>query len=81
MADDDLKNEPERLRNKNTALKKGAATGIIMKVSDKGGLSIYGMGRFPPVTLYREQWLRILDMSDDIRTFIAANDGQLKTKG
>jgi hypothetical protein len=81
MADDDLKNEPQRLRKKNAALKKGAATGIIMKVSEKGGLSIYGMGRFPPVTLYREQWLKILDMSDDIRTFIAANEGQLKTKG
>ena len=81
MADDDLKNEPERLRKKNAALKKGVVTGITMKVSEKGGLSIYGMGRFPPVTLYREQWLKLLDMSDDIRAFIAANEAQLKTKG
>jgi len=51
-----------------------------MKVSEKGGLSVYGMGRFP-VTLYKEQWLKLLDMSDDIRRFIAANDGELKTKG
>ena len=77
MSDDDLKNELERLRKENAALKKGAATGISMKVSEKGGLSVYGMGRFP-ITLYKEQWLKLLDMSDDIRTFIAANEGVLK---
>ena len=80
MSDEDLKVELERLRNEIAALKKGAATGITMKVSEKGGLSIYGMGRFP-VTLYKEQWLKLLEVSDDIRTFIAANEGQLKTKG
>ena len=80
MSDEDLKVELERLRNEIAALKKGAATGITMKVSEKGGLSIYGMGRFP-VTLYKEQWLKLLDLSDDIRTFIAANERQLKTKG
>jgi hypothetical protein len=80
MADDDLKAELERLRNENAALKKGAATGVTMKVSEKGALSIYGMGRFP-VTLYKEQWLKLQGMSDDIRAFIAANEGQLKTKG
>ena len=80
MADDDLKNELERLRNENAALKKGAATGITMKVSEKGGLSVYGMGRFP-ITLYKEQWLKLLDMSDAIRAFIAANEGTLKAKG
>lgn len=80
MSDDELKNELERLRNENAALKKGVATGITMKVSEKGGLSVYGMGRFP-VTLYKEQWLKLLDMSDDIRAFIAANEGKLKTKG
>ena len=51
-----------------------------MKVSEKGARSIYGMGRFP-VTLYKEQWLKLLKMSDDIRAFNVANDGQLKTKG
>jgi hypothetical protein len=80
MADDDLKAELERLRNENAALKKGAATGITMKVSEKGALSIYGMGRFP-VTLYKEQWLKLLEMSDDIQAFIVANEEQLKTKG
>jgi len=80
MSDEDLKAELERLRSENAALKKGAATGITMKVSEKGAVSIYGMGRFP-VTLYKEQWLKLMDMSDDIRKFIAANDAQLKTKG
>ena len=80
MSDDDVKKELERLRNDNAALKKGAATGITMKVSEKGGLSIYGMGRFP-ITLYKEQWLKLLDMSDAIRAFIAANEATLKVKG
>jgi hypothetical protein len=80
MSDDDMKNELERLRKENAALKKGAATGITMKVSEKGGLSVYGMGRFP-ITLYKEQWLKLLDMSDAIRAFIEANDAKLKTKG
>ena len=79
MSDEDMKAELERLRKENEALKKGASTGITMKVSEKGALSVYGMGRFP-VTLYKEQWLKLLDMSDDIRTFIAANEGKLKTK-
>jgi hypothetical protein len=80
MSDDEMKNELERLRKENAALKKGASTGVTMKVSEKGGLSVYGMGRFP-VTLYKEQWLKLLDLSDDIRAFIAANEAQLKTKG
>ena len=80
MSDEDLKAELERLRSENAALKKGASTSIRMKVSEKGAVSIYGMGRFP-VTLYKEQWLKLLDMSDDIRAFIAANEGQLKEKG
>ena len=79
MSEEDLKAELERLRNENAALKKGAASGISMKVSEKGALSVYGMGRFP-VTLYKEQWLKLLDMADDIRKFISANDAQLKTK-
>ncbi len=79
MSDDDLKNELERLRKENAALKKGAATGISLKVSEKGGVSVYGMGRFP-VTLYKEQWLKLLDMSDEIRAFIAANEKTLKSK-
>ena len=79
MSDEDLKAELERLRSENAALKKEASTSIRMKVSEKGAVSIYGMGRFP-VTLYKEQWLKLLDMSDDIRAFIAANEGRLKKK-
>ena len=79
MSDDDMKAELERLRRENASLKKGASTGIRMKVSEKGAVSIYGMGRFP-VTLYKEQWLKLLDMADDIRAFISANESQLKAK-
>ena len=80
MADEDLKAELERLRKENAALKKqGASSNVRMKVSEKGALSVYGMGRFP-VTLYKEQWLKLLDMADDIRAFIAANDSALKEK-
>ena len=76
---DEEKAELERLRQENAALKKGAASGVRIKVSEKGAVSIYGMGRFP-VTLYKEQWLKLLDMSHDIRAFITANEAQLKTK-
>jgi hypothetical protein len=79
MSDEDLRAELARLQQENAALKQGVARGISMKVSEKGGLSIYGLGRFP-VTLYKEQWTRLLDMSDEIRQFIAANEGKLKTK-
>jgi hypothetical protein len=79
MSDEELKAELERLRQENAALKKGVASGMRMKVSEKGAVSVYGMGRFP-VTLYKEQWLRLLDMADDIRAFIAANEAHLKTK-
>jgi hypothetical protein len=79
MSDENLKAELERLRAENAALKKGSSTGLRMKVSEKGALSIYGMGRFP-VTLYKEQWLKLLNIADDIRAFIAANESQLKAK-
>jgi hypothetical protein len=79
MSDEDMKAELERLRNENAALKKGASTGVRLKVSEKGAVSVYGMGRFP-VTLYQEQWLKLLGMADEIRAFIAANAAQLKKK-
>jgi hypothetical protein len=79
MSDEDLKAELERLRNENAALKRGSASGIRLQVSQKGAVSAYGLGRFP-VTLYKEQWLKLLDMSNDIRAFIAANEAQLKAK-
>jgi hypothetical protein len=79
MSDEDLKAELERLRSENATLKKGVSSNIRMKVSEKGAVSVYGMGRFP-LTLYKEQWLKLLDLSDDIRAFIAANEAQLKAK-
>lgn len=79
MSDEDMKAELERLRAENEALKKRTTRGVSMKVSEKGGLSVYGLGRFP-VTLYKEQWTKLLDMGDDIRAFMAENDDKLKTK-
>ena len=79
MADDDTQAELERLRKENASLKKGAPRGMSLKVSEKGGLSVYGLGRFP-VTLYKEQWLKLLEMTDEIREFLAAHDAELKTK-
>jgi hypothetical protein len=79
MSDDEMKAELERLRSENAALKKGASAGLRLKVSEKGALSVYGMGRFP-VTLYKEQWLKLLNMAEEIRAFIKTNDAQLKAK-
>ena len=76
---EDLKSELERLRAENERLKKGSPKGMSLKVSEKGGVSVYGLGRFP-VTLYKEQWKKLLDMSDAIRDFIEVNDTQLKSK-
>jgi hypothetical protein len=50
-----------------------------LKVSEKGGLSVYGLGRFP-VTLYKQQWIRLLDHADEIKSFLKQNDHLLKAK-
>ena len=76
---DDEQSELEKLRAENERLKKAAGRGGSIRVSEKGGVSIYGLGRFP-VTLYKEQWVRLLDMADDIRAFIRDNADRLKTK-
>jgi hypothetical protein len=76
---DDQQAEIERLRAENEQLKRTRNAKLAMKVSEKGALSVYGMGRFP-VTLYKEQWLRLLAMSEDIKAFIEANNHNLKSK-
>ncbi|TMA15094.1 MAG: hypothetical protein E6J62_00655 [Deltaproteobacteria bacterium] len=79
MDEQEMKAEMERLKAENEALKSRSSRGISMKVSEKGGVSIYGLGRFP-VTLYKEQWSKLLDMADDIRAFIKENEPKLKAK-
>jgi hypothetical protein len=79
MSNEHLKDELELLRKENAALRKEFASRIRLKVSEKGAVSVYGIRRFP-VTLYKEQWLKLLDRSSDIRAFIAANKAQLKTR-
>jgi hypothetical protein len=78
MSDGDveLRAELERLRAENERLR---ARGVTLKVSEKGGVSVYGLGRFP-VTLYKEQWAKLLDMADEIRTFIKEHEAALKAK-
>ena len=80
MSEED-KAEIERLRAENERLKNKKSTegSLSMKVSEKGALSIYGMGRFP-VTLYKEQWLKLLGIADQIKKYIEENNSRLKTK-
>jgi len=79
MADEDLKAELERLTAENERLKSQRGRSVGLKVSEKGGVSVYGLGRFP-VTLYKEQWTKLLAMTDEIRAFIKEHDSELKTK-
>jgi hypothetical protein len=79
VSDEDVQAELQRLRAENEALKKSGRGRLAMKVSEKGALSVYGMGRFP-VTLYKEQWLKLLSMGDEIKAFIEANNDSLKSK-
>jgi hypothetical protein len=77
--EDELKAELEKLKAENAALKAKGPRGVSLKVSEKGGVSVYGLGRFP-VTLYLEQWNKLLDMAEEIRTFIRENEPRLKKK-
>ena len=80
MTEDDPHAELARLRAENEHLKRRQTRGLHLKVSAKGALSVYGLGRFP-VTLYKEQWMQLLDIAQDIRTFLAEHDQELKRKG
>ena len=79
MSDEDLRAEIEKLRAENDQLKTKAVRGLSLKVSEKGAVSLYGVGRFP-VTLYKEQWTKILGMKDEIEAFLKTNAHLLKTK-
>ena len=79
MADEDVQAELARLRAENESLKQRRNSAISMKVSEKGAVSVYGLGRFP-VTLYQEQWTKLLAMADQIKAFIEENKAQLKVK-
>ncbi len=79
MSETNLQAEVERLRAENQALKSRSERAISLKVSEKGGVSVYGLGRFP-VTLYKEQWEKLLSMTDDLKKFILENADKLKVK-
>ncbi len=79
MSDEDLRAEVARLKEENDRLKDRQGRGMSLKVSEKGALSVYGLGRFP-VTLYKEQWQKLLAMTDEIRAFLKENDDRLKSK-
>jgi hypothetical protein len=79
MSEEDLRAEMERLRAENEALKAKLSRPTTIKVSEKGAVSVYGLGRFP-VTLYKEQWVKLLSMTDDIKKFIAENESRLRVR-
>jgi hypothetical protein len=79
LSEEDIKAELARLKDENEKLKARAGRTGSLKVSEKGALSVYGLGRFP-VTLYKEQWTKLLDMADDIKAFLKENDARLKSK-
>jgi len=79
VSDDDLRAEIARLKEENERLMQRQGRGMSLKVSEKGALSVYGLGRFP-VTLYKEQWQKLLAMTDEIRAFLQENDARLKSK-
>ncbi len=79
MTDEDMKAELEKLRAENDQLKTKSVRGLSLKVSEKGAVSLYGVGRFP-VTLYKEQWAKVLGMKDEIEAFMHSNSHLLKTK-
>ena len=83
MAEETAEQKLARLEAENKALKEQMEDRkpgqLRLKIGEKGGLSVYGLGRFP-VTLYKEQWLRILASAPEIEAFIRENDSKLKTK-
>jgi len=83
MAEESSEEKLARLEAENKALKdqieQRKPGQLRLKISEKGGLSVYGLGRFP-VTLYKEQWKLLLEHAEEIKTFLEQNEQQLKTK-
>jgi len=81
MSEQNASEELERLRAENERLKQQStkAGALSFRVSEKGAVSVYGLGRFP-VTLYQEQWDKLLAQVNDLRGFIDANRASLKKK-
>ena len=77
QTDDEMRRENEALKARIEALEAKERRGTRLQVSEKGGVSLYGIRRFP-VTFYKEEWDRILGMADEITTFIAQNEAKLK---
>jgi len=77
--DDEMRAELERLRAENEALKAKGGRGLSLRVSEKGGVSLYGLRRFP-VTFYADEWEKILGMAEEIQRFAKENEGKLKRK-
>ena len=78
--DDNLQAELKRLSAENARLKRDRGRTVSLKVSEKGGVSVYGLGRFPVTLYYKEQWITLLAMTDEIRAFLTEHDAELKTK-
>ncbi len=78
-----MEETPEQLKARIAELEKqlrGKRSGSLeFRVGEKGGVSVYGLGRFP-VTLYYEQWIRLLDAAPDLRAFLEENKQKLKLK-
>lgn len=79
MSEEELKRELERLRRENEELKAKSSRSVNLRVSQKGAVSLYGLRRFP-VTFYKEEWTRILDMADEIRAFIVQHSTELSSR-
>ena len=77
--DEVIRAELAKLRAENEALKRATMGRLSCKVTEKGGLSVYGLGRFP-TTLYKSQWLKLIANIEQVKAFIEANKDKLATK-
>jgi hypothetical protein len=79
QSEEDLKQQVEQLKAQLEAEKAKGQKGVTLKVSQKGAVSLYGIRRFP-ITFYKEEWDRILDMDAEIRAFLAEHEAELKKR-